>query len=97
MKVFTRLERDYCLSKADPAVHYAGTFAAKEAAVKAFRSLRMGMGIVTIRDFQVYHEDNGLPQVKFLKTNGGFVAVDMKLSISHTAESAVAVVIATTP
>src|SRR5438067_67424 len=38
-RVFTAAEISYCLSQADPARHFAARFAAKEAAVKAFRSV----------------------------------------------------------
>ena len=34
-RCFTRAERDYCEGKANPAQHYAGRFAAKEAVGKA--------------------------------------------------------------
>ena len=34
-RVFTDAERAYCLARHDPAIHFAGRFAAKEAAMKA--------------------------------------------------------------
>jgi holo-[acyl-carrier protein] synthase len=37
-RCFTREEREYCESKANPAQHYAGRFAAKEAVGKALGS-----------------------------------------------------------
>jgi holo-[acyl-carrier protein] synthase len=38
MRCFTEAEREYCESKANPAQHYAGRFAAKEAVGKALGS-----------------------------------------------------------
>ena len=33
--IFTQREQEYCLSRKDPYVHFAGRFAAKEACMKA--------------------------------------------------------------
>ena len=34
-RIYTREEQTYCQSKADPAMHFAGRFCAKEAMIKA--------------------------------------------------------------
>lgn len=39
-RVFTQIERDYCLSRANPAQHFAARFAGKEAVGKA-----LGFGV----------------------------------------------------
>ena len=39
-RIYTKTEQDYCKSKANPEIHYAGRFAAKEALSKA-----LGTGI----------------------------------------------------
>ena len=37
-RIYTKTEQDYCQSKANPEIHYAGRFAAKEAVMKALKS-----------------------------------------------------------
>lgn len=48
LRIFTQVERDYCLSKRDPALHLAARFAAKEAFLKA-----LGTGL---RDGLAWHQ-----------------------------------------
>jgi len=64
-RCFSAAERAYCDSRANPAQHYAGRFAAKEAIVKA-----MGTGFahgVWIRDIGVVHNAWGKPEVIYSK------------------------------
>lgn len=58
-RVFTSDELKYCQSKADPAPHLAGRFAAKEALVKA---LGTGLrGSMKWSDIEVCRDDKGAP------------------------------------
>ena len=48
-RVFTQIERDYCLSRANPAQHFAARFAGKEAVGKA-----LGFGVpFTWREIEI--------------------------------------------
>ncbi len=58
-RVFTPQEQAYCQVKADPAIHLAGRFAAKEAFLKALGSgLR---GELSWLDMGICHNDQGAP------------------------------------
>jgi holo-[acyl-carrier protein] synthase len=60
-RVFTAAERDYCGSKKHAAQHYAGRWAAKEAAMKA-----LGTGFITgihWHDFEVLPQKSGAPKL----------------------------------
>jgi holo-[acyl-carrier protein] synthase len=95
-RVFTPAERDYCDAKgAAAAQSYAGRFAAKEAFLKAIRTGWRGK--ITWHDIEILNDSDGVPMLnvkgeaaKILADRGAAVA---HLSISHTAEHAVAHVI----
>ena len=94
-RVFTPAEISYCESKANKAERYAGRFAAKEAAMKA-----IGTGWnqgVTWQDIEVQRVPGGRPTIAFHNQAEEFFrslgAVRAHLSITHTAESAMAQVI----
>ncbi len=94
-RVFTTEEIRYCESKANKAERYAGRFAAKEAAMKA-----IGTGWnrgVTWHDVEVVRAPGGRPIIVFRNRAEEFLrklgAVRAHLSITHTAESAMAQVI----
>ncbi|WP_068468434.1 holo-ACP synthase [Candidatus Protochlamydia phocaeensis] len=58
-RVFTPQEQEYCLSRKEPALHFAGRFAAKEAIVKA-----LGTGFsqgITWLDIEIKNDSNGKP------------------------------------
>jgi holo-[acyl-carrier protein] synthase len=97
-RVFTAGERAYCLAQADPAVHFAARFAAKEAVLKA---LGAGIGAVGI--------DRALGEVEVVREAGSPRVVlagrpariarrlgcrGLALSLSHTREHALASVVA---
>jgi len=96
-RVFTQAEIDWCEKMANPLLHFAARFAAKEAASKA-----LGTGIaggVSWHDLEVVREEDSAPR---LVLHGGAqkVASDLGiqrilLSLTHTdsyaAASAVAV------
>ncbi|MGB8583784.1 MAG: holo-[acyl-carrier-protein] synthase [Candidatus Sulfotelmatobacter sp.] len=94
-RVFTPAEILYCDSKANRAERYAARFAAKEAAMKA-----IGTGWnhgVRWRDCEVTRMPGGRPTLTFHGKAAEFAAkLGMKhaaLSLSHTAEQAIAQVI----
>jgi holo-[acyl-carrier protein] synthase len=94
-RVYTPGEINYCESKANRAERYAARFAAKEAAMKA-----LGTGWnhgVRWRDCEVMRLPGGRPTITF---HGKAAAVAARLgvknaalSLSHTAEQAIAQVI----
>ena len=95
--LFTESERAYCDSRKSPATHFAGRFAAKEAALKA-----LGIGITTgidrsFREVEVTRTESGKPIITFhgwLATLGQRLRVNQAtVSISHSAEYAIAMVI----
>src|SRR6201997_5633166 len=94
-RIFTEGEIRYCDSKANRAERYAARFASKEAAMKA-----LGTGWnhgVRWRDCEVVRMPGGRPTIQFHGKAGEFAAkLGMKnaaLSITHTAEQAIAQVI----
>ena len=82
---FTDGERSYCNGRADPALHFAGTFAAKEAVVKA---LRLSSINAWARRIEIVRETNGNP-VAFVEP----ARREVQISISHDAGVAVAVAV----
>ena len=95
-RVFTPRERDYCESKGAAADQsFAGRFAAKEAFLKALRTGWRGK--ITWTDIEVVNDAAGVPHFevsgearRLLDELGARI---VHLSISHTAEHAVAQVI----
>jgi holo-[acyl-carrier protein] synthase len=95
-RVFTAAERAYCDAKgAAAAQSYAGRFAAKEAFLKALKTGWRGK--ITWQEIEVENDSEGVPsllvtgEAKRLLSETG--AKMVHLSISHTAEHAVAHVI----
>lgn len=94
-RVFTEKESAYAESKANRYERYAARFAAKEAAMKA---LGTGWrGGVAWRDFEVTNLTSGRPTLSF---HGKAAEIAMQqgvrhisLSLTHTAEQAMALVI----
>ena len=94
-RVFTPSEREYCESKRNRIERYAARFAAKEAAMKAIGTgLRRG---VTWQDFEVGREPGGRPTITLRGKAADFGTKlgtkRISLSITHTAEIALAQVI----
>jgi len=94
-RIFTPGEMRYCDSKANRVERYAARFAAKEAAMKA-----LGTGWnhgVRWRDCEVVRMPGGRPTIEFHGRAGEFAlklgVKNAALSISHTAEQAIAQVI----
>jgi holo-[acyl-carrier protein] synthase len=84
-RFFTEEERRHCLGHSDPATRFAGTFAAKEAVVKA---LRLGPIAAWTKRIEITRDRLGAPSV----TVDG-APTDVVLSISHDAGLAIAVAI----
>ena len=94
-RVFTEGEIRYCDSKANRVERFAARFAAKEAGMKA-----LGTGWnhgVRWRDIEVSRQPGGRPTLTFHGKAAEFAArlgaVHVALSLSHTAEQAIAQVI----
>jgi holo-[acyl-carrier protein] synthase len=94
-RVFTEGEIRYCDAKANRIERYAARFAAKEAAMKA-----LGTGWnhgVRWRDCEVIRQPGGRPTMTFHGKAAEFAsklgAARVALSLSHTAEQAIAHVI----
>ena len=86
-RIFTAEEIEYCEGKVNPSESFAGIFAAKEAFFKA-----IGTGIlngIAFHEISVCHNTNGRPFFK-LSQHVGINADKVDLSISHTADKAVA-------
>jgi holo-[acyl-carrier protein] synthase len=94
-RVYTSAEIAYCQSKRNASERFAARFAAKEAAMKAIGTgLRRG---VTWQDVEVGHEPGGRPTILFTGKGAEFAAKlgtkRVSLSLTHTAETAMAQVI----
>lgn len=94
-RVFTPEEIRYCVSKSNAAERLAARFAAKEAGMKAIGTgLRHG---VTWHDVEVVRAPGQRPQLRFTGKAAEFAAAlgckNTHLSLSHTAEQAIAHVI----
>ncbi|MGA2694985.1 MAG: holo-[acyl-carrier-protein] synthase [Terriglobales bacterium] len=94
-RIFTEGEMRYCDAKANRAERYAARFAAKEAAMKA-----LGTGWnygVRWRDIEVSRKPGGRPTLLFHGKAAEFAAklktTNIALSLTHTAEEAIAQVI----
>lgn len=86
-RTYTDQEQSYCVGKADPVIHYAGRFAAKEAIKKAL----MTSGIkepISWMEMEVIADQDGAPIVNL--QGGKFSGLDCKVSISHTKDIAIA-------
>jgi len=94
-KIFTEGEIRYCSPKANRVERFAARFAAKEAAMKA-----LGTGWnhgVRFRDVEVSRQPGKRPTITFHGKAAEFAAKlgakNISLSLSHTAEQAIAQVI----
>ena len=94
-RLFSVEERDFCLGKKDPALHFAVRFAAKEAFVKA---LGTGFGSSAApKDIEVRTEDSGKPCIHVSGRAGramkAMAADRVYLSLSHDKGLGIAMVI----
>jgi holo-[acyl-carrier protein] synthase len=94
-RVFTPAEIRYCDSKMNRAERYAARFAAKEAGLKAIGTgLRGG---ISWRELEVSREPGGRPTLSFSGKAASYAARigarRTSLSLSHTAQHAIAQVV----
>ena len=94
-RVFTEIERQYAMRRKNFAERLAARFAAKEAGMKAIGTgWRKG---VTWQDFEVVNEPSGRPTLRLsgaaAERAAQLGARRISLSLTHTAETASAVVI----
>ena len=95
IKVFSKNEIMYCETKANKAESYAVRFAAKEAFLKA---LGTGLrGDIALNEIEIVNDDLGKPSINLIGKSAQII-VDKKiktthLSLSHTKEMAVAMVV----
>ncbi|MCK5833122.1 holo-ACP synthase [bacterium] len=94
-RIFAKNEIVYCNSKKNPAINYAGRFAAKEAFLKAIGTgLRGG---IKWKDISVVKDEFGRPFLSL--SNKAKEAADklgvnkIHVSLSHTAGNAIAMVV----
>ena len=90
-RCFTRAEQEYCDSKANPAQHYAGRFAAKEAVGKA-----LGSGVYfTWKEIEIRGRPK--PGVHLAGRTAAWAervgAARIELSMTHSQELAAAVAV----
>jgi holo-[acyl-carrier protein] synthase len=89
-RLFTPLEQGYCQRYREPARHFAGRWAAKEAVVKA-----LGTGIsqeISWLDIEISNDPRGKPVVALSKeAKEHFGDPQIALTISHCKEYAMAV------
>ena len=77
-RIYTEVEREYCNKCANPAIHYAARFAAKEA---AFKALGTGWAAgVTWKDIEVRRQTTGKPE---LHLYGEALAVATQMRATH--------------
>jgi holo-[acyl-carrier protein] synthase len=96
--IFTERERQYCQSRRDPTLHFAGRFAAKESFLKALGTGISGQGIDhAFQEIEVLPAASGKPRIS---VSGWAAKIAKKkkirqssVSISHASSYAVAAVI----
>lgn len=86
-RIFTEDEINYCNNKANPIIHFAGRFAAKEAITKAILSSEI-IDLISMKSIEIISGKNRKPEVN-LQLNSK-LKIQCKLSISHTDEYAIA-------
>ncbi|MEI6293414.1 MAG: holo-ACP synthase [Methanomicrobiales archaeon] len=79
-KIFSKSECDYCQSKDDPAPHFAGRFAGKEAVIKALSSLNIKN--IWYPDIEILNNNYGVPYVKINTEKTEKLLI--KISLSHS-------------
>ena len=87
---FTSAEQHYCLSKSNPAQHFAARFAGKEAVIKALS----GMNLYLERNkIEILNHESGRPYLVFHTENPEILKLKSDISLSHSDTSAIAFVI----
>ncbi len=86
-RYFTPAEQTYCLSKPNPAQHFAVRFAAKEAVIKALSGLDL---YLERNKIEVCLKENGRPYLRFHTDNQNILCLKTDISLSHSETSAIA-------
>ncbi len=94
-RLFTRQELDYAHSRKSAAQHLAVRFAAKEAVVKALGAPK-GLGLEW-QDLEISRAPGGQPKVVFHGSMRRWEDLQVHLSMTHTAEHAIATALAVSP
>jgi holo-[acyl-carrier protein] synthase len=98
-RLLTEAEREYCCAQPLPARHVAARLAAKEAAYKAFQVASGARGIGW-KETEVVRDKEGKPDLRFYgraaKTAAKLGVTRAHVSISHTDDTAAAVVVLAT-
>jgi holo-[acyl-carrier protein] synthase len=84
-RLFTEGELQYCLARRYPEIHLSARFAAKIGFLKAFG------GFMPCRDNEVVRDKKGRPSIRVCSC--GLKALKVSLTISHTAETSMALVL----
>ena len=94
-RVFTGLEREFCLARAHPPSAFSLRFAAKEAFVKA-----IGLGVtrgIKLQDIEVFHSSDGRPGLRLegrsLEICKKRMITGLHLSLSDEKEYGIAMVV----
>lgn len=94
-KIYTKREIEYCYSKKEPFSDLSARFAAKEALLKAF-GIGWGRGI-SWTDMEIVEDGLGAPKLNFfgsLEEKAREMGIkEAMLSLSHTGDYAIAVVV----
>lgn len=91
--LFTEREHAYCASFADPAPHYAARWCAKEAVLKALSS----RCVLDPREIEIERDAQGAPVVRIPPDRVPGPQPTIRLSVSHSQETAVAFAVAIFP
>jgi len=89
LKIYTPNEIEYCFKSNSTAKHLAVRFCAKESVYKAFCGF--GIKLSSFSEIEIVHDENNVPQVKLPQ---GFEDYAVKISLSHSRQTAIAQVIA---
>jgi phosphopantetheine--protein transferase-like protein len=81
---FTSTEKEYCFTKTMPERHLAGIFCVKEAVRKVINKE------INFKKINVTHSKEGKPLIRII---GAKTKIKFKVSITHTKELAIAMVI----
>lgn len=87
-RIYTKNEQEYCLSKPNPASHFAVRFCAKEAVIKALNSIDIVHP--RLNQIEIVHNDNGSPAVILLNKIDEVLTI--QVSLSHDKTKAIAFV-----
>lgn len=89
-RVYTKNEIEYCNSRANSHIHFAGMWCAKEAVVKALTDLN-----ITVNQIEILHKTNGAPYVNINEQLQQYFEANkienIHISISHTDTTATAI------